>query len=420
MNYLCKTIGCTDRKIKYGLNKLTDNIYLMASIANYHKLHTTSPNEYETYIISKFLELDSTNRDKACDEGFFTYMTENISERYEMMNALYDAKMFSSTVCSEYLNYACKNFENNWKIGDYASVLDDYRALFSLKTFSLPNLYFKNITYSLKMLNLNNEQISDYFSSCTSTALNKVSLIIKEIKSGYFIFNKVLHDFENIVINLHKNSDIVQCYNESFSTILNAVQEREIPSCQNFDFNPTLKYVILSKTLSSSNSIELAKQFDNNNSYIVSDICNLIGFNKGFARFILCKNSKDQLISHTVDFFFKNLIGFSTFRSVAQFKQISTAYDYSHRTNNQREYAKQIVRISIVLANIIQTNDSNKQNELIRLLGSELIRLISIAMDLPLNKYLVFQRLTHVGMENCVDYLNFINEKQLDNACFSV
>lgn len=415
MKYLLKTIGCPEKKIVYGLNKLADNIYLMASVANYHKVHTTSPNEYETYIISRFLELNKDDRNKAFEDGFFTYMTENISRRYEMMNSLYKAKTMSSNISSEYLSYANQNFERDVKANNYSAVLDDYKALFSLKTFSLPNSYFKSVTHSLKMLNYNKKQIYDYFGSCTSNTLGKVSSLIQEIKSKDFISEKVLDDFGEIIESLYKNTDVISSFKEGFSIILDALQEKEIP-CYTDDIesssDSSLKYVIASKFLSTKDTLGVINESDkdNYNYHVVSEKCNLIGFNTGFAGFVQYKDSKESLISHTIDFFFKNLLGYSNFRSVAQFKQIITAYDYSHRTKNQADYAKQVKKISIVLAHLIQTDDFDNREQLLRILGRELIRLISLAMNLPMNKCLFFQRLTHVGMENCVNYLNFRNE----------
>jgi len=412
MKYLLKTIGCPKKKIVYGLNKLADNIYLMASVANYHKVHTTSPNEYETYIISRFLELNPEDRIKAFEDGFFTYMTENISKRYEMMNSLYKAKNLFSNISSEYLNYANQNFERNVKENNYSAILDDYKALFSLKAFSLPNSYFKSVTHSLKMLNYSKKQIYDYFGSCTSNTISKVSSLVKEIKSKDYISNKVLNDYCEIIESLYKNSDVISYYKESFSLILNALQGKEIPSYTDSDL--PLRYVINSQVLFSEEDVGEGNKVGKDNYYFVSELCNLIGFNKGFAGFVQYRDSKEKLSAHTVDFFFKNLMGYSGFRSVAQFKQILTAYDYSHRAKNQVDYARQIKVISVIMGNLILTKDIDGRDHLLKMLSKELIRLISIAMNLPMDKYLIFQRLTHVGMEKCVNYFNFGNGKYCD------
>lgn len=408
MRSLLNSIGCQERKISYGLNKLTDNIYLMASVINYHKLHTTSPNEYETYIISRFLEADSAERERICCNEFFTYMTENVSKRYEMMDSFHKLKTASTNIYTEMSQYADSAFERHLAGKNYSDVLNDYKALFYLKSFSLPNSYFKGVVRSLKALNFSKQQISDYFGACTSNNINKVNNIISDMKSGDFAESKIMNSFTDVVDSLFKSSAVTSLYKEAFSILCKALKKKEFPS-PIMDSCHNIKYAILSNTVI-SDDLSFTDNLDKSNCFFVSEVCNLIGFSKGYSGFVAYVNDRERLVNHTIDFFFRNLLGCLGFKSVAQYKQISAAYNYSHGVMRQKDYALQIRYISTILAMILTTDEPEQY---IKQLGNELIWLVTIALDLPSDKFLIFKNLTHIGMENCRNYLNFIPEEQV-------
>lgn len=410
MHFLLESMGLHNFKVKYGLNKLSDNVYLLASVINSHKRHTTAPDEYETFIISEFLNMDSRARDHFTNSGFFTYMSESISKRFEMLKVPNRLKKENLFICSQYLDYATKAFERNYKLNNYEALLDDYKSLFALETFNLSNSYFKKVVLSLNKLNYSKKQIGEYFASCTSNSINIVTNIADKVKSGKFDLYRTVSDFGNVVETLYASSSVASRYKEAFYCICNAILGKEVP-CYEEDNTFNINYVISSDSLESSNLTYL-ENINKNDFFFVKPKCDLIGFKRGIAGFINNVNSKDLLIAQTVDFFFKNLIGCSNFRSVPRFKQIHTAYGYSHKTGKQIEYADNVKRVSLLLANIIVAKDPKK---LITNLASEMIKLIVIGLDLPRNKYLVFEKLTHVGMENCVDYLPFIHRNKIDN-----
>lgn len=401
MNSLIKSLGCNNYKVSYGINKLTENIYLLTSVVNYHKLHTSSPNEYESLIISKFLELCNSDQEFVCNSGFFTYMSENISSRYELMNNVYRIKTSSTKQSSNFYDYAVKNFNDHCEENNYLALLRDYKLLFSIKTFSLPNLYIKNTVKALASLNYSKKEVTDYFNSCTSETIEVVKSIIKEISIKDFIVNNVYTKFMNLMDDLFSDDEVKSIYKEAFLNICNAFK-----GCfSEINQSDKLTYVILSDTISSK---VLPKITDYSKEiFLVDTKCNLIGYKTGFASFVTYKNSKEKLSACALNFFFKNLIGCSYFKSVAQYKQVSTAFRYAHQAGMQKKYAEQVRYISVILANIIGNKSNNNMNELISLLGNELIRLIAIALDLPTNKILIFKSLTHTGMNGCEDYLYF-------------
>lgn len=409
MSFLLNSMGLCNFKVKNGINKLSDSIYLLASVTNTHKRHTTAPNEYETSIISEFLSMNSEEREQFVRSEFFTYMAENISKRFELLNNVYRVKKEKLLISSQYLDYAKRTFEQDLKLNNYESLLTDYKSLFALETFNLPNSYFKNVVLSLKKLNYSRQQISEFFGSCVSSSITIITNIADKIKNGKFDVQRVVSEFGDVIENLYTSSSVVSCYKEAFSYICCAISENKVPNFV-IDDHVNVNYAILSERIESKD-LDFIEKLNTSNCFLVKQKCDLIGFNRGLAGFINNLDSKDSLIAQTIDFFFKNLIGYYSFKSVARFKQIHAAYNYSHRLGAQIEYAKKVKQISILLANIIVAKEPQK---MINSLVLYMIELIVVGMGLPKDKYLVFEKLTHEGMECCVDYVHFIHKDKLD------
>lgn len=412
MKVLVEFLGLDMAKISYGLNKLTDNIYILTSAVNYRNPHTSSPNEYETYVISKFLELSSKSKDEVGQSGFFNFMIEEISSRYELKNSIFRLKASSSKKDRDFLDYAFKNFKSHFSEQKYQDVLDDYRKLFELRAFKLPNEYTKNALIALKELQYTKMQMTEYFESCTTYNIDTINDIIDCLVSRDFVVNKVYVQFSILIDSLFVESQIRALYKESFLNICNSFKGK-YPDIKNIH-NNSLNYAILSDTLISPD-YQIPDDLFDSNCIIVSDVCNLIGTKSGYSGFITNKDNSCSLALFALHFFFRNLLGYSGFKSITQFKQTREAFNYAHKSDSPLGYANQVKNISLILANIIGNKDKNIYSELMQLLSSELIKLLSIALNLPKHKFIIFKFLNHKAMDNCIDYFNFIPKSVVNN-----
>lgn len=412
MRSLLNSLGFSYSNIKYGLNKLTDNIYLLASVVDYHNNHITAPNEYESYIISRFLELSSAEKQKICDNEFFTYMTENISRRYVIMDKKIKLNADAKNVNTEMFQYAKQSFEKHVNATKHSDIIDDFKALFFLKSFSLPKSYFKTVVKSLKELGYDKSKFNDYFKSCTSNSIIRAQTLVDELKNNSYCEPQIMNSYSYLLETLFKSPIIISKYREAFQILCRALKNNQVSQPNVHDYTE-IEYVILSDVFI-SDDLSFTKKMTNNNCYFVSNICNLIGFKEGYSAFVTNMHNKENLISHTIDFFFRNLLGCLVFNSMAQYKQTFAAYYYSRKTARPNDYGEQIKRISRILAGIITSEDPET---LIRILGNELIRLIAVALDLPSDKFLIFEHLAHPNMVNCRNYLKFAPPKIINNIC---
>ena len=410
MHSLLDSLGISYKTIKYGLNKLADNIYLMASVSDFYKLHTTAPNEYETSIISRFLELSEVERQQICDNEFFTYMCENISKRFETTDRMNKIKGDANAVNSELFKCADQAFERHVDAKKYSDIVEDFKALFFLKSFSLPKSYFKIVARSLRELKYDKDKLCDYFESCTSNGIVRVKAIVDNLKTGGYLEPRIMNSFVYLLETLFKSQVIISKYKEAFLILCRALQNERVaqPDVHNY---VEIKYAILSEDFA-SDDLSFTGSITKDNCCLVPNVCNLIGFKDGYSAFVTHMHDKDKLISHTIDFFFRNLLGCSGFKSVAQYKQTNAAYYYARKTVTPDAYGQQIIRISQILADIIT---SDNPELLIRILGNELIRLIAIALGLPTGKFLIFEHLNHTNMKNCRNYLRFVPKEMVSS-----
>lgn len=412
MKVLVEFLGLNMAKISYGLNKLADNIHILTSAVNYRDPHTSSPNEYETYVISKFLELGSQSKQKVGQSGFFNYMIEEISSRHELKNSVYRLKASSAKKDKDFLDYAFKNFKSHFCQQKYPDVLDDYRILFELRAFKLPMEYTKNTLTALKELQYTKKQTLEYFQSCSTYNIDTINAIIDCLVSRDFVVNKVYVQFSILIDSLFVDNQIRACYKESFLNICEAFKgvSPEIKIIQ----NNSLSYAILSDNLINPNYC-LPDNLSDNDCIVVSEVCNLIGTKSGYSGFITNKGNSGSLALFALHFFFRNLMGYSGFNSITQLKQTREAFKYAHKSYSPLDYAMQVKNISVILANIISNSDKNSFSELMQLLSSELIELIAIALNLPKHKFVIFKFLNHKAMDNSVDYFNFIPQSAVNN-----
>lgn len=411
IKHLFYELGVSIDAIKYGINKISDNIYIFASVVNSYNYHTSQPNDYETFVISKFLDSDELNKEKVINSGVFYLLGESISTRYELLTEVRRHRTSKNKFVEQALNYVSESLNNHIEQQKYKDILDDFKFVFSLGGYGLSSYYFKNAVLALKKMEYAGPQISEYFAQCYTEIIERTENIANVLKKRNFNISDLLGEYIMIVDSLFSNTSVSSCYKRAFLNICNALQDNWEHGEHNHNFcDSNINYAVLSNEINCNNKELYVNTLTHENYLCASDSCSIIGYNTGVVGFV----NKDSF-NHVIDFFFRNLLGCYKFRSIAQYKQNREAYVYTHTIKNQLKYAMQVERISTILANIIVNKDN--ENE-IQNLCSELIRLVYIAMDLPNDRFVVFTNFASQKMESCSSYFNFIDEETL-SMCLS-
>ena len=416
INYLLNQFNLKIDDLKYGVNLISKNVAVWINIIDYYNLHIACPEVYEIMYINYLLNLMNNNININEFNSFSILLSEMMNQRYQVMNKVYNLTVENNNNIEAnniLLKKLYKIEKEHWSDKKFSCVLDDFKTIFKCKYFNCNYSQFMRTRSAVTKVYSSSEEEKAYWNSLSNDNMKTATDIGLNLKRKTISLSSIQKSF-NKFIKLYLNSPEAQnTYRECFEILSSAIYES--PTIEYQDINPTHQnHIIVSSFFVRSGSSALYDYLSEFSSVqLIPGEFSILESSGAFAGFVRNKDNPDFIINHSIDFFFRNLLGCYVINEARDFKEMYVTNRFAENNNYSSRLLNSIKDMTKCLANLIAQVKRNGFPDLyIKKLGTAILNYISI--NVPADKIPLIDNSIHV---HNIDIVNYVDNIKL--ACVS-
>ena len=416
LEYLLSQFDMKIQDLKYGLNKIRDNVTIWINIIDFYNRHVTSPEVYEIMFINYLLEISKISEYSDEHHSLTVLVSEMMNQRFEALNKVHyldEENMELVNSNNVLLKEISKIEAEHWTNGQFANVLNDFKTIFKFKNYNCKWSQFRHTRTSVtKVYPTAAEQIS-YWNSLSNVYMTDATSISHILKNQAVNLIEIQDKFNKFIDVYIKYKEIKNVLKECFRILSNAIYNKTTEEYQAIVPKHSNHIIVSSFFVASGSSALYDYLSEFSNIQLVPGEFSILESSGGFAGFARNINNSDYLIKHSVDFFFRNIVGCYIINKAQDFKEMYVTNHFIDENYDSLAFSEVITDIVKSLSNlIIKAKQVKDVKQSIHNLSTAILNFISV--NVPSDKIPLIDNSIHV---HNIDIVNYVDNIKL--ACVS-